>query len=153
MKKTQTSTLVAWAFIGLIASAAFSYLWESYGNVLPGIPWQAILGMLLLSIVLVAVGWPIKRWNDGDRTRDIDPLLCARVAMMAKAAAIAGAALTGWYVGAAVYYFISAGGIRASAGVGMLVPIATAALLMIVGLVVEHFCTLPPDDTTGAEPA
>lgn len=153
MKKTQTSTLVAWAFIGLIASAAFSYLWESYGNVLPGIPWPAILGMLLLSIVLVAVGWPIKRWNDGDRTRDIDPLLCARVAMMAKAAAIAGAALTGWYVGAAVYYFISAGGIRASAGVGMLVPIATAALLMIVGLVVEHFCTLPPDDTTGAEPA
>ncbi len=153
MKRTQPAILVIWALGGLVISGAFSYAWESYGRELPGVPWPAILGMLLLAIVLVVMGWPIKKWNDGDRTKEIDPLHAARVAMMAKAASVAGAALTGWYAGDVAYLFISAGGIRAQTGAGMLVAVATAALLMIVGLVVEHFCQLPPDDPPGAEAA
>ncbi|MYM20863.1 DUF3180 family protein [Brevibacterium sp. 5221] len=153
MKRTQYPTLVSWGVVGLIASAAFSFVWERYGGELPGVPWPAILGMLLLSIVLVALGWPIKKWNDGDRTAEIDPLRAARVAMMAKAAAVTGAALTGWYGGQVAYLLVSAGGVRAATGFGMLVAVATAALLMVVGLVVEYFCQLPPDDPSGAEPA
>ena len=99
------------------------------------------------------MGIPIKKWNEGDRSRVLDPLKAARVAIMAKAAALAGASLTGWYAGSAVYLLTTAGGARSSTGAGMLLAVASAAVLMIVGLVVESYCQLPPDDPEGTEPA
>lgn len=153
MSSTKMRTLVVAGLLGLLISYMFNLMWESYGQVLPGIPWLAIVGMLVLSAVLIVVGLPIKKWNDGDRTRELDPLQAARVAMMAKAAAVAGAALTGWYGGSALYLLTSAEGARSSTGMGMLLAVGSAAVLMIVGLIVESFCQLPPDDPKGTEPA
>lgn len=153
MSQTKPVTLVVAGIIGLAISYGFNYFWESYGRLLPGIPWLAIVGMVVLSAVLMVAGLPIKKWNEGDRSRVIDPLKAARVAMMAKAAATTGAVLTGWYAGSALYLFTSGAGARSSTGVGMLVAVAAAAVLMIVGLIVESFCQLPPDDPKGTEPA
>ena len=153
MKQTTSTQLFSWGFVGLLASLAFHCVWESMGQALPGLPWPAILGMIVLSLVLLVLGWPIKKWNDGDRSRDIDHVAAARTAMLAKAASLTGSLLTGWYLGAAAYLFISAGGVRASAALGMLLAVAASAILMIVGLIVESYCTLPPDDTAGADPA
>ena len=70
----------------------------------------------------------------------------ARVAMLARAAALAGALLTAWYLGGAVYLLISVMGLRTEAAMGMLAASVSAAILMAVGLIVESFCSLPPDD-------
>jgi hypothetical protein len=153
MTQTRPPQLFTWGIIGLILSIGFHYVWESSGEALPGIPWPAILGMVILSIVLLVLGWPIKKWNDGDRSRDIDPVRAARVAMMAKAAALAGALLTGWYLGAAFYLLFSVGGIRAQSAAGMLVAVGASAIVMVVGLIVESYCKLPPDDSAGADAA
>lgn len=151
MSQTKPKTLAIAGVLGLVLSYAFNFVWETYGQMLPGIPWLAIVGMLILSIVLLVLGIPIKKWNEGERTRAIDPLKAARVAMMAKSAALAGAALTGWYAGSAVYLLTSGGGARSNSGVGMLFAVASAAVLMIVGLIVESYCQLPPDDPEGTE--
>ena len=75
------------------------------------------------------------------------PLMrAARVAMLARAAALAGALLTAWYLGGAVYLLISVMGLRTEAAMGMLAASVSAAILMAVGLIVESFCSLPPDD-------
>lgn len=152
MSQTKPKTLAIAGLLGLALAYVFNFMWESYGQMLPGIPWLAIVGMMILSVVLLIVGLPIKKWNEGDRTRVLDPLKAARVAIMAKAAALAGASLTGWYAGSAVYLLTTGGGARSSAGAGMLLAVASAAVLMIVGLVVESFCQLPPDDPEGTEP-
>lgn len=153
MKQTTTKQLISWGVIGLIAALAFHYVWETLGQALPGLPWPAILGMIVLSLVLLLLGRPIKKWNEGDRTREIDHVAAARTAMLAKAAALAGSLLSGWYLGAAAYLFISAGGVRASAALGMLLAVAASAILMVVGLIVESDCRLPPDDTAGTDPS
>ena len=153
MQRTTSGTLVIWAVAGTLLGVLVDVLLESQGFALPGQPWFAIIGMLILAVVLLVLGYPIKRWNDGDRTREIDPLQAARVAVMAKASALTGAGLAGWYLGNAGYYFLSAPGIRDDLAAGMLLAAAAAAALMIVGIIVEGFCMLPPDDPPGAEAA
>ena len=48
---------------------------------------------------------------------------------------------------------LGAAGVRAEQAGGMLLAVAAAAIVMVVGLVVESFCQLPPDDTAGADTA
>ncbi|MCT1872188.1 DUF3180 domain-containing protein [Brevibacterium luteolum] len=153
MTQTKPAQLLTWGILGIIVALGFNYIWESLGQALPGLPWPAIIGMLALSVVLLILGWPIKKWNDGDRTTELDHVRAARVAMMAKAAALAGSLLTGWYLGGTMYLVVSASGVRAEQAGGMLLAVAAAAIVMVVGLVVESFCQLPPDDTAGADAA
>jgi hypothetical protein len=53
-------------------------------------------------------------------------------------------------LGNAGYYFLSAPGIRNDLAAGMLIAMIAAAALMIVGLIVEGFCEIPPQDPTGS---
>ncbi|GAA1636609.1 DUF3180 domain-containing protein [Brevibacterium sanguinis] len=153
MQRTSSGMLVIWATAGVVLGVLVDVLLESQGFALPGQPWFPIIGMLILAAVLLVLGYPIKKWNEGDRTREIDPLQAARVAVMAKASALTGAGLAGWYLGNAAYYFFSAPGIRNDLAAGMLFAAIAAAALMIVGIIVEIFCTLPPHDPPGAEAA
>jgi hypothetical protein len=153
MQRTSSSTLALWAVIGTVLAIVVDVVLESQGFSLPGMPWFAIIGMLVLAAVLLVLGWPIKKWNDGDRTKEIDPIQAARVAVMAKASALTGAGLAGWYLGNAGYYFLSAPGVRNDFAAGMLVAMISAAALMIVGIIVEGFCEIPPQDPPGAETA
>jgi hypothetical protein len=153
MQRTSSSTLALWAVIGTVLAIVVDVVLESQGFSLPGMPWFAIIGMLVLAAVLLVLGWPIKKWNDGDRTKEIDPIQAARVAVMAKASALTGAGLAGWYLGNAGYYFLSAPGVRNDFAAGMLVAMISAAALMVVGIIVEGFCEIPPQDPPGAETA
>ena len=153
MHRTSTSTLAVWAVIGTLLAVVVDVVLESQGFSLPGLPWFAVIGMLVLAAILLVLGWPIKKWNEGDRTKEIDPIQAARVAVMAKASALTGAGLAGWYLGNAGYYFLSAPGIRTDLAAGMLIAMIAAAALMIVGLIVEGFCEIPPQDPPGAETA
>lgn len=146
MKRTRPGQLFLWGGTGLVVSLGFHALWERAGNALPDVPWPAIVGMLALAGVLLALGWPVRAWRDGDRTSQIDVIRAARIAMLARAAALAGALLTAWYLGGAVYLLASVVGLRTEAAMGMLAASVSAAILMAVGLIVESFCSLPPDD-------
>ena len=74
MQRTSSGTLVIWAVIGAVLAPVVDVLLESQGFSLPGLPWFAIIGMLILAAVLLVLGWPIKKWNEGDRTKEIDSL-------------------------------------------------------------------------------
>ncbi|OFT25085.1 MFS transporter [Brevibacterium sp. HMSC08F02] len=150
MRPTKASNLLAGGAIGLMVGAAGSWVLESWGSPAPEVPWPAIVGMLLLGGTLLVLGIPIKRWNDGERKQPIDPLQAARVAMMAKACSLTGAALSGWYLGSGIYILLSAGFLRTGSAMAMFGTFVVAAALMTVGIVVERFCQLPPDDPSGA---
>ena len=146
MKRTRPGQLILWGGVGLVVSLGFHAVWERAGRALPDVPWPAIVGMLALAGALLALGWPVRAWRAGDRTSQLDMMRAARVAMLARAAALAGALLTAWYLGGAVYLLISVMGLRTEAAMGMLAASVSAAILMAVGLIVESFCSLPPDD-------
>lgn len=146
MKATKGTTLVGLAAAGVLLAALFHRLLESMGMVLPGVPWFAVIGLGIFSAVLFLLGWRVRAWIQGDRKRELDMLHAARVAVMAKAAALTGAALVGWYAGAALHLILATRGGASDAGVQMLVAVAVCLILTVVGLIVEHFCQLPPDD-------
>lgn len=144
MTSTKMSTIIGSLVGGYAVGLVIHRVWESLGWALPGVPWFAIAGMILLSIILLVAGWPIRRWVSGDRSHDIDHVRAARVLVVAQAAAVVGSLLLGWYLSAATY-LLSVGS-RTESGLLMFVPAACAAVMAAVGLLVEWFCKLPPDD-------
>ncbi|GAB3049266.1 DUF3180 domain-containing protein [Sediminivirga luteola] len=152
MRSTRPFTLAQLAVLGLVLSGLAHRLWESQGMLLPGVPWVAVLGLSVLSAVLFFLGWRVRAWTQGDRKRELDLLQAARVAVMAKAASLTGAGLVGWYGGAALYLMFGTGGARADTGMQMLIAVAVCLVTTVVGMIVEWFCQLPPDDgADGAE--
>lgn len=150
MQPTKAAHLTTAGLLGFIVGGAATWVLESWGYALPDVPWPAIVGMLLLGAALLILGIPIKKWRDGERKEPIDPLQAARVAMMAKASSLAGAGLSGWYLATGIYILLSAGFLRTGPAFGMFGTFLVAAGLMTVGIVVERFCQLPPDDHSGA---
>jgi protein-S-isoprenylcysteine O-methyltransferase Ste14 len=60
MQRTSSSTLAVWAVIGTVLAVVVDVVLESQGFSLPGLPWFAIIGMLVLAAILLVLGWPIK---------------------------------------------------------------------------------------------
>ncbi len=102
-----------------------------------------------MSMALLVLGWPIRRWQRGQRP-ELNSLLAARVVLLAKAAQWVGSGLTGWYLALALSVIdtldIAA---RRSGAMRALVAGLLAVLLWVVGALVERWCRLnagdPPD--------
>jgi protein-S-isoprenylcysteine O-methyltransferase Ste14 len=97
--------------------------------------------------MVVALAWPIRRAVKGKTTKHLDPFRAMRTAVLAKACSLSGALVLGFGIG--ITLFLVTRSVLPSAETVWL-ALATAigaALLLAGGLIAEHFCTLPPDDT------
>ncbi len=74
-------------------------LWTNGGHLLPAVTWAALPVLLAIAAGLYAAGRPVRRLVAGRATTPVSPLYAARVLALAQAAALAGAAAVGWYVG------------------------------------------------------
>ena len=108
-------------------------------------PFTLAVALVLIGVIVVAMAWPIRRVARRDHGARVDPFYATRVVMLAKACALGGALLSGGALGI-LGYFLS----RPVLPVGSVsTAIATAVgaiLLLVGGLVAEHWCTIPPDD-------
>jgi hypothetical protein len=132
------SAAVAWTGVRV----ATSVLGE-----LPDVPRSAPYALAFLAAVLVSGGFTmrrrVQRWAPG-RER-VSPDLAVRLLALAKASAIAGAAVAGGYVGAAVYY--AAGfevPFRQTATWWSLGSALMAMVVIVAGLWLERECLIPP---------
>ena len=82
----------------------------------------------------------------------MDPLVAARVAVLAKASAYAGGMLTGWYVAQAVALLTQLTSGRRDRLIVAAVTALACAGLAVAGLVAQRWCRLPPDDDETAAP-
>ncbi|RXZ45219.1 DUF3180 domain-containing protein [Agromyces binzhouensis] len=146
MNRTHASTLVAFAVVGL----AVGYLGElalvAGGATALVPPISLAVTLIGIGAIVVLVAWPIRQAVRGERSRRVDPFRAARIAVLAKASSVTGALVLG--VGIGITIFLLTRSVLPPAGtIWMAVATAIgAALLLIGGLVAEHFCTLPPDD-------
>jgi hypothetical protein len=100
-----------------------------------------------MSAILFGMGLQVKRYLNGDKP-DLDGLRAWRTCVLAKAGAITGAVLAGWYLSAVIRVLgdLQWPGPRhraIMAGIAVL----CAIVLMVVGLLVEKMCQIPPADT------
>ncbi|MBO0901344.1 DUF3180 domain-containing protein [Cellulomonas sp. zg-ZUI222] len=117
----------------------------------PDVPWLVVAVELVIAGVVLSMGWAVRQYQRGRRPL-LDPVRAARTAVLAKASCYTGALLTGWYGGQALSLLTDADVPGNSARAGSAgVAVVGAVVLAVVGLVVEHWCRIPPPDAE--EPA
>jgi hypothetical protein len=145
VRRTGAGVLVLAAALGAAAGFLLDKLLTSAGRptFTPAVTLPILL--VLLGAVIVALALPIRRATRGGGAA-VNPFRAVRVAMLAKASSIVGAAIGGLAIGLLV--FLATRPVTPSLG-SMATVIATAvcgALLVAAALVAEHLCTIRKDD-------
>lgn len=147
-------TRLVW--VGLIAGAGGWLMnWWATGNgyPAPALQLSSLLTVAAILAVTLVFGLRVLRWRNGKRDRQLNPILAARTVVLAQATAYAGALNAGWHLGILVdqLSLISVRGVTGSLW-GTVALVVSGLIMVGVGLMVQGFCRLPPDDgATGAE--
>ncbi|WAP51904.1 DUF3180 domain-containing protein [Arthrobacter sp. ATA002] len=143
-----------WLAAIAIASGVVGWLVNNWAtrNSLPA-PVLSVVGLLtvlLISGATLVLGLRVRRWQQGNRDRELDPIAAARTLVLAQATAYAGSLLLGWHAGIFLDQ-VPLWSLRPghSATWAALAMTAGGILAIAVGLLVERFCRLPPDDLNG----
>lgn len=146
MKRTGPGILIVAALLGVAAGFLLDQGLTSAGRptFTPAVTLPILLVLLGAFVVILAL--PIRRATRGDATAKVNPFRAVRVAMLAKASSLVGAALGGFGLGLLV--FLVTRPVTPSVGsVGaVLATAACGGLLIAAGLVAEHLCTIRKDD-------
>lgn len=135
---------------GVVGWAANSIVGSNAAPVLSPV---ALVAIILVTAATLVLGLRVRRWRNGARDRELDPLAAARTVVLAQAVAYAGALLLGWH--AAVFLtLLPLWSLRPghTATWASLAVSAGGLLMIVTGLVVERFCKLPPEDSNGNTP-
>lgn len=146
MKRTGAGILLVAATLGVAAGFLLDQVLTSSGRstFTPAVTLPILL--VLLGAVVVVLAVPIRQATRGSASKMVNPFRAVRVAMLAKAASIVGAAIGGVALG--LLLFLVTRPVVPSIG-SMATVIATAicgALLVAAALVAEHLCTIRKDD-------
>jgi O-antigen ligase len=144
--RTRPLTLVLLAVLGGgIAWLAETAL-ASSGRPILIPPFTLSVALILIGAIIVVMAVPVRRVSRGVANARIDPFYATRVVMLAKASSLSGALLGGGGIGI-VGYLLSRSVLPAAGSVTMGLATALGAILLLVaGLVAEHWCFIPPDD-------
>jgi hypothetical protein len=113
----------------------------------PVLPLSSLLTMGIIVVLTLALGVQVLRWRNGHRNKPLNAILAARTVVLAQACAYAGAVLSGWHLGVLVDQLPTVA-LRSNLSViWFALAVVGGGLIMIgVGLVVERFCRIPPED-------
>jgi hypothetical protein len=141
--------------IGLVLTVAgwsATVVTTRYSMATPVLPATALATMGVIVAITLVLGIRVLRWrNSTKRKKALDPILAARTLVLAQACAYAGTVLLGWHVGIFVDQ-LRIWNLRSDQGITWVaIAIAGGGLVMIVvGLLVERFCKIPPEDSDAA---
>lgn len=143
---TRASSLAAFAVATALLGGLATWWLQTAGRPLLPLPWTTTVAMATAAIAVVVLGLPVRRWTAGDRSKVLDPLRAARTVALAKAAAYAGALLTGWFFGTGLVLVRDlAIDPRRDRFILSMVCAVTGIVLCAAGLIVERWCRRPPD--------
>jgi hypothetical protein len=143
------------ALVGLVAGFTgwlVNWLATRNGYGTPTLPLTSLATTAVIIAITLVFGRRVLRWRNGKRDRPLDPILATRTLVLAQACAYAGALSLGWHAGIFVDQLTLLSVRSTTAPLwGSVALMVGGTLMIMVGLVVEDFCKLPPDDDgTGA---
>jgi Protein of unknown function (DUF3180) len=135
--------------LGLVVTV-FTYLglrvWNGQGGALPQTSWGALIVLVFMAGGVFFAGLPVRRFLRGQAKRTLNPMRAVRTLVLAQAAALTGALVTGWYLaqvlGLLPEFDIAS---RRSVAIRLAALAAGGVLMAIVGLVVQAMCRLDGD--------
>lgn len=145
MRRTGAGVLVIAALIGVAVGFLLDQTLTVTGRATftPSVTLPIFL--VLLGAIVVALAVPIGRATRGKPVAPVNPFWALRIAMLAKASSIVGAAITGFAGGLAL--FLLTRPVPPSVGsLGAVIATAVCAgALVAAGLYAEHLCTIRKD--------
>jgi hypothetical protein len=153
MKPLNPLRLMLICVILAVAGWSATVVTSRYGMSTPVLPATALATMGVIVAITLILGIRILRWRNSNKPNStkkktmLDPLLAARTLVLAQACAYAGTVLLGWHVGIFLDQ-LRIWSLRSNQGITWLaLAMAGGGLVMIVvGLLVERFCRIPPED-------
>jgi hypothetical protein len=146
MRRTSPAVLVIAAVLGIGVGFVIDQLLTSTGNATftPMITLPVLLA--LLGALCLALAVPIRRATRGPAAAPVDPFRAVRVAMLAKAASIVGAAVGG--IAGGLLLFLVTRPVSPSVGsTGTIIATIVACVALVAAaLVAENLCTIRKDD-------
>ncbi len=153
MGPTRLGPLALLAGVAFALVAAVMLVRQAGGAGTASPPYVTVVMIAGLAVAVLVVAWPVRRWNAGEREEALNPLRAARTVALAKAAALAGAMLTGGWSGyvlvALPLQAVTAQPGRAVASAGV---VLASLGLAVAGLVAERWCMIPPEDDDDGSP-
>lgn len=138
--------------LGLLAGIGIAVIESHQSTSLTGAPWPVPVIMVVIALVVLYLAWQVHRYTTTEprkraQMKPLDPQRAVCTLVFAKALAIAGALLLGWYGGEII---MAVAHIDASYYRTIVIQCAFAAAAslfdMIVGIVSEGLCKLPPNE-------
>jgi hypothetical protein len=156
MKPINPLRLLLIGFILAVAGWSATVITSRYSMATPVLPATALATMGVIVAITLILGIRVLKWRNSltagakasARKRPVlDPLLAARTLVLAQACAYAGTVLLGWHIGIFLDQ-LRIWSLRSDQGITWLaLAMAGGGLVMIVvGLLVERFCKIPPED-------
>ena len=153
MKPTKIMTLVGWAVSATTAGYLLPKLLVNSGGAIPISPWNIIITLPLIGIVLIVVAIPmfkyrkalISRAKDAAKPRPMpmNPFFAVRLVLLAKAISISGAIFSGWHLG--VVWLQLTSPVVPSSTLQNVLGLIGALLMTICAIIVERICRIPDD--------
>ncbi|MGO4248530.1 DUF3180 domain-containing protein [Paenarthrobacter sp. RAF54_2] len=137
------------AAIGWLATAATN----RFSMPTPVLPVSALVTMGVIAVLTLIMGIRVLRWRNGKKKNLLNPILAARTLILAQACAYAGTLLLGWHAGIS-FDLLRIGTLRSGEGIlwNAVLMGGGGVVMVVVGLVVERFCRIPPEDLEGGTP-
>lgn len=150
MKAMRPVVLVLIAVIAAVIGWLATATTNRYSMPTPVLPVSALITMGVIAGLTLIMGVRVLHWRNGKKKNMLDPILAARTLILAQACAYAGILLLGWHAGISMD-LLRIGSLRGGEGIlwNALVMGGGGVVMVIVGLVVERFCRIPPEDFEG----
>ena len=134
---------VALAVLGWLAALISG----RYSLETPVLPLTGLLTMGVIVALTLILGVRVLRWRNGRKKRMLNPILAAWTLVLAQACAYTGTVLLGWHAGIFLDQ-LRLWSVRSGQSITWeTLSMAGGGLVMVVvGLVVERFCRIPPED-------
>ncbi|HAG60679.1 MAG TPA: DUF3180 domain-containing protein [Arthrobacter bacterium] len=152
MKPIKPVRLLLIGLVLTVAGWSATVVTTRYSLATPVLPATALATMGVIVAITLILGIRVLRWrNSTKRKKALDPILAARTLVLAQACAYAGTVLLGWHAGIFLDQ-LRIWNLRSDQGITWVaVAVAGGGLVMIVvGLLVERFCRIPPEDSDAA---
>jgi hypothetical protein len=122
-------------------------LFLNAGNLLPAVSWVSVILLLIMAALVVSAGLPVRRFQRGEATKTLSPIRAARTLVLAQAAGLTGAGVTGWYAAQLAHVLAD---LELAANQRMVWPLiglcVSALLLASAGMATQRMCRIDKRD-------
>jgi lysylphosphatidylglycerol synthetase-like protein (DUF2156 family) len=152
VKLTNPLLLLLISIVVGVAGWLASLLSTRYSLATPVLPLTGLITMGVIVVLTLVLGIRVLRWRNGKKKKMLNPILAAWTLVLAQACAYTGAVLLGWHAGIFLDQ-LRLWNLRSNQDLTWqsLIMAGGGLLMIVVGLLVERFCRIPPEDGDAEE--